>query len=61
MDFETHGESRLHQLGLERLLHRDGASKTGANPRPHAARSASTTGGASATSSSTSSSADRAS
>jgi hemolysin activation/secretion protein len=29
--FETHGESRTHQLTLERLLHRDGRGKTGAS------------------------------
>jgi hemolysin activation/secretion protein len=29
--FETHGESRTHQLVLERLLHRDGRGKTGAS------------------------------
>jgi hemolysin activation/secretion protein len=29
--FETHGESRRHQLGVERILHRDALSKTGAS------------------------------
>jgi hemolysin activation/secretion protein len=29
LSFETHGQSRTHQLTVERLLHRDGRGKTG--------------------------------